>query len=366
MAKPNRRWRILNKRWWILGAAAICIKILSLFPAAVEKYYSLGVYPVIGRCLRFLFGWLPFSAGDIFYVAVSLGILYKLIRFFKAIASKRVGRDYFLSVLRQLALFCLWVYILFNGLWGLNYNRRGIADQLQLRVHPYSTAELETILRLVVDRLNASDSLARRERGVLTDHRYLFTGAKEAYRDLAMTEPAFSCYPPSIKSSLFSILGNYLGFGGYYNPFSGEAQVNTTMPVFTLPFTTCHEMGHQLGYAKENEANFAGYLSAKSSASPVFRYSVYFELYSYAGRELYERDSNRLKPFRERLRPGIRQDFNELRLFYRKYQNPLEPYIRRLYGNYLKANQQPQGIMTYNEVVAWLVAWYERYGAGSV
>jgi len=55
--------------------------------------------------------------------------------------------------------------------------------------------------------------------------------------------------------------------------------VNTTTPVFTQPFTTCHEIGHQLGYAKENEANFAGYLSARSSRDPAFLYSVYFDLY---------------------------------------------------------------------------------------
>ncbi len=72
---------------------------------------------------------------------------------------------------------------------------------------------------------------------------------------------------------MYSYLGNYLGFTGYYNPFTGEAQVNTTVPLFVQPFTTCHEIGHQLGYAKENEANFAGYLAAKSSPDagfPVF------------------------------------------------------------------------------------------------
>jgi hypothetical protein len=32
------------------------------------------------------------------------------------------------------------------------------------------------------------------------------------------------------------------------------------------------------------------------------------------------------------------------------------------YGQFLKANNQPAGKRSYNEVVAWLVAYYKRYG----
>ena len=342
------------------------IKVFSFFPAAVEKYYSGGVYPVIGRSLRLLFGWLPFSIGDLFYMAAGIGLLYKMFRFFRAIVRKKADGKYFFSCLRQLLFFSLWVYVVFNALWGLNYNRKGIADQLHLMVHPYSIAELEGLLLQVIVRLNEADSLSRLGREALKDREHLFTGAVDAYRDLAVKEPVFVYSSASVKPSLFGWLDNYLAIGGYYNPFSGEAQVNRSMPVFTLPFTTCHEMGHQLGYAKENEANFAGYLSAKSSELPAFRYSVYFELYAYAASELYVRDSSWLKPFRKLLRPGIKQDFNELRLYNRKYKNPFEPFTRRIYGRYLKANEQPQGIITYNEVIAWLIAYYEKYGEEAI
>ena len=82
-------------------------------------------------------------------------------------------------------------------------------------------------------------------------------------------------------------LGNYSGFTGYYNPFTGESQVNSTVPVFTIPYTACHEVAHQLGYAKEMEANFAGYLAASTSDDNFFRYSVYLDLFRYANRNLF-------------------------------------------------------------------------------
>jgi hypothetical protein len=358
-----------NKKifWWIgLLVLSAGIKLFSLFPSAVEKYYSNGLYPVISRLLRILFGWIPFSVGDVFYLVAGFFLLYKLVSFIKKIVSKKVDRDYLFSCILSLTGYILIIYITFNILWGLNYNRRGVAFQMELEVKPYSTEELSAVLQLIIDRINQVDSSSRQVRGELKNKRQVFLLSTNAYQNLHSITPVFRYSSPSIKPSIFGYLGDYLGFTGYYNPFSGEAQVNTTIPEFVQPFTCCHEIGHQIGYAKENEANIAGYLSAKSSDNPAFKYSVYFELYFYAARELYLRDSNLLKPLKSQLKPGIRKDFHELNAFYQQYQNPFEPYIRKLYGNYLKANEQPQGLMSYNAVIAWLIAYYKKNGAEAV
>src|SRR6185369_11733527 len=99
----------------------------------------------------------------------------------------------------------------------------------------------------------------------LNENKFLFNTAVAAYSNTCLENEFLDYRSSSIKPSMIGYIGNYLGFSGYYNPFSGEAQVNTTVPSYIKPFTTCHEIGHQLGYAKENEANFAGFLSAKSS-----------------------------------------------------------------------------------------------------
>ncbi|MHA4810694.1 DUF3810 domain-containing protein [Flavitalea flava] len=326
----------------------------------------MGFYPVIARIQRLMFGWIPISIGDLLYAILAIWLVAGLISIIRSVIKRRADGPYFLSLLRRILFGCLLVYVLFNGLWGLNYDRQGIADQLQLTVKPYSTDELTGLLTIIAQRLNEVDSISRPGRDFLNRNSHLFAGSVQSYTALAQGDSRFAYPSPSVKASMFSYLGNYLGFGGYYNPFSGEAQVNTTMPVFTRPFTACHEIGHQLGYAKENEANFAGYLAARSSPDPAFRYSVYFDLYIYAARELYARDSNLIKPYREKLRPSIRKDFQELKRFNRQFENPLEPVIRRLYGNYLIANGQPQGIMTYNEVIAWLIAYQKKMGPGAI
>jgi hypothetical protein len=355
-----------NKTLILLIVAALLIKLFSLFPSAVEQYYAHGIYPVTAAIQRFLFGWIPISIGDLLYGLAGVFLLYKLILLFKKLFRRQLTRQYWLRGLRQFVLIILWIYVSFNLLWGLNYNRKGIAYELGLDVKHYEQEDLLVVMNTLIGRLQALDSTGRAERPSLNRKRTLFNEAVTAYDSLSQYHTGISYSVRSVKPSLYSYLGNYLGFTGYYNPWSGEAQVNTTVPLFVRPFTTCHEIGHQLGYAKENEANFAGYLSAKSSANPAFRYSVYFDLYSYSWYYLYRQDSVLAKQMNLQLPLGVKQDYKELREFWRKHRNPVEVVIDKLYGQYLKANQQPSGKLSYNEVIAWLIAYYKKYGENAI
>jgi len=346
----------------VLAVLAMLIKIFSLFPQAVEKYYSGRVYPAISGFLRIVLGWIPFSVGDILYGVVVVWLIVRLISFTRKVLGRRIKKTYLAWLSMRIVCLIFGVYDLFNILWGLNYDRRGIADQMGLQIKPYTNEELESLVQIVVGQLNETEKLAKENRPALKTKSILFKNAVQAYQNRREEDHFLIYRNECIKPSIYSYLGNYLGFTGYYNPFSGEAQVNTTVPLFIQPFTTCHEIGHQLGYAKENEANFAGYLSAISSENPAFRYSANFEIYLYAASELYFRDSTMVRPLREKLNPGVREDIRALRDFLKSYENPLEPYIRRLYGRYLKANGQPQGLRTYDEVTAWMIAYYRKKG----
>jgi uncharacterized protein DUF3810 len=352
--------------WIILLVLFAAIKVFSFFPSAVEKYYSGMLYPVITAVQRILFGWLPFSAGDIFYTVTGIFLLVKLYRFFRIIFRKQAGKHFWFNGVRQAAFFILSVYVVFNLVWGLNYNRQGIAEQLDLKEDLYGKEDLLAVVDQLVVKLDELDTIGRINRNYLLNKKNLFTGAVEGYDTLATYHRQFVYNYASVKPSLYSYLGNYLGFTGYYNPFSGEAQVNTTVPVFVLPFTTCHEIGHQLGYAKESEANFAGFLSAKSSMDPAFKYSVYFEMYLYARRYVYGLDSNLLKLYDSRLGVAVKTDYLELKQFWKAHENPIERVVDVLYGEYLRANQQPSGKLSYSEVISWLIAYYKKYGKNAI
>ncbi|HTR29305.1 MAG TPA: DUF3810 domain-containing protein [Puia sp.] len=348
--------------WVCLIGVAILIKVFAYFPDTVEKYYSRGLYPIVSRLQRALFGWVPFSVGDLLYGVVVVVALRWIILSVRTLIRREAGSGWLLRGGRKVAFAILWVYVLFNLEWGLNYNRLGIADQLQLNVKPYTTGELQTLTDVLLAELNRLDSVARLHRTDLRRMATLRSGAVRSYDSLAVADPRFAYRGVSVKASLFSYPGVYIGFAGYYNPFTGEAQVNTMDPLFGLPYTTCHEMGHQLGYAKENEANFIGFLAARSSADPAFSYSAYLDLFLYSFRELRFRDSVLAKTYKGRLGPGVRADLLEQERFNRRYSNDLAPGIWALYGSYLKANRQPHGIVTYTEVTAWLISYANQRG----
>lgn len=349
-----------HKRWIILIAVALFIKIFSLFPNAVEHYYSRGVYPYIASFLRLLFGWVPFSVGDVLYFIIGTIIAVKLVAFIIKLFRRQVTKQIWLQKLKGVAAFILIVYILFNTLWGLNYNRLPMVQQLRLSQQEYTNQELTGLVQLLSDSLNAMASFTRNER--MYDKQSIFKNTAAAYITINKS-PLFLSYPhTSIKPSLYGALFNYIGVTGYYNPFTGEAQVNTTIPGFLRPSVTCHEVGHQVGYAKENEANFAGFLAACSYKDTAFRYAAFFEMYAYASWELHIRDDSAASVISSMLDPHLKADFSYLINFCKSYKNPIEPYITGIYAQYLMVNQQPKGIKTYSEVVAILIAWYKKQG----
>lgn len=348
--------------WVILILLFLGIKLFSFFPDAVEQYYSRGAYPYIALFQRTLFGWIPFSVGDLLYLFLGFLLLRVLYRFIKKIRQKQLESNWWKSALRSILFWSLLVYVLFNIFWGLNYNRKGIAFQMGIDQDSVSQKDLITVMELLAKKVNTLDSAGRLYRHELADKKKLFGGAEAAYASLHRQRLWIDYPVASQKPSLFSYLGNYMGYTGYYNPLTGEAQVNTTVPLFIQPFTACHEIGHQLGYAKENEANFAGFLSARASRDPAFQYAVYFEMYSYGRPFLYQADSMQLKRCDSLLQPAVKKDFRDLRAFYKRHENPMEEVIDKLYGKYLMANEQPDGKMTYSKVVLWLVAYYRKYG----
>lgn len=349
--------------WILLIIATILVKFASTQPLWVEENYSKSIYPLISKFQRSLFGWMPFSIGDLFYAFLIIVVIFKTGQFIKYLGKKKINRQYLLNGLKQIIFFFLFVYVFFYSLWGLNYNRKGITYQLNLEIKKYTLQDLDSITNLLLQRMNYYAAVVdMKQRDSLNKKKTLFEKTTEAYLYANNNYPFLNYESQSIKPSLYSYLGNYFGFQGYYNPFSGEGQVNTTIPRFLEPYVSAHEVGHQLGYAKESEANFVGYLACKSYPNNSFRYSAYMDMFNYAIIELDRKDSVLAKSYFEKAHPQVKKDFEEYKAFFKKYKNPIEPVINWMYDGYLQANDQPEGKRTYNMVVAFLISYYKKYG----
>ena len=164
----------------------------------------------------------------------------------------------------------------------------------------------------------------------------------------------------SIKPSLLSLPLSYMGFGGYLNPFSLEAQYNDKVPNYKYPSLIAHEMAHQLGYAKENEANFVSCYINMYSQNQKIKYAGFTYALKFCLNEVYRRSPEDFETLKAKVNPGILKNYKDVQEFWKSYKNPMEPVFKNVYGNFLKVNNQPRGIESYNYVVALLVNYFSE------
>jgi hypothetical protein len=340
----------------LLPVQIILIQILSFFPEVIERLYSNGLFVYTSKALRYVFGWLPFSFGDILYCV----LIIMFIRFlFKKVFKKRLlWKEIVLDIGATLSI----VYACFHILWGMNYYRLPLHEILQLD-DEYTEEELINVSeKLIVQanslhlQLESNDSLPIQ---IPYSKEEIFQKTIPAYDQLHQIFPVLQYHPKSIKTSILSLPLTYMGFSGYLNPITNEAQVNGLILNYKTPTTSCHEEAHQLGFAKENEANFIAALTTMNYDDLYFNYSGATFALKFCLNDLYLRNEEKAICLIEKLRPGIRRNYIEVNEFWESYENPLEPIFKSTYDSYLKANNQPDGMDTYSYVVALLVNYYK-------
>jgi len=373
--KSNKTNTLFEWHFWVKWAVPVlliaAIQLVQLFPFWIEKTYSINWYIQISMVLRNITGWIPFSFGDVIYILFGFSILVSLVRGIILTIKGQLSWARFAAAISTWIRGVMWIYIWFSILWGLNYSRLGIEYQLKLQQEEYCKEEVVALTNQLI--LKVNDCRRQIKDTVLPKPsvQQIFEAAENNYKTIAVDFPFLAYQIPSVKSSLYSPLGNYFGFTGYYNPFTGEAQVRNDIPRVLIPYIVSHEMAHQLGYASESEANFVGYLSASSSADVYFRYSVYLDMLDYAQGEeikmfLIDRDINGLKNVfkqnKANLDSLVRKDRKEIREFFYKRKNKISPLVSNVYDQYLKMNKQLAGINSYNEVIGWLLAFEKKQG----
>ncbi len=353
------------KRFFIYLALSLLLLGFGYFPAMVEQYYSAGMYPVLLSLRLWLTAWVPFSIGDLLYIIVCIYLIYKLIRSLIQIKKEGVSR----TKLWRASDIILLVWISFKLLWGLNYDRLGAGHLLNIEQKAYSGAAVDSLVNELIDSLNStrkqlSEAKIQVDTLPVGNPAPYFTMAQEAYQRAKTSYTFLPKEAPRVKATLFNPLADYVGFTGYFNPFTAEGQVRTDMPGLELPFVACHETAHMLGFASESEANLMGFLVATKSANPYVRYSAYNEIFTYAQREQFvllaqAKDSVRFMGAvahnRARLDTLVKQDRKAVRNFFNKHRSSVAPIMSSVYEQYLFLNKQDAGLKSYDEVIGWLI-----------
>lgn len=341
----------------VLLVVIILLDLLDDHPQFIERWYSEGIYLWICRILHPVFNLFPFSVGDVLYLAVIILIVYYFVKLVLLLFKKQFKQAGIL--LMGAIVSTLGAIVAFYILWGINYFRPSAAERLKLPDTDYSTAQLEALTRVIIDSANTTRARLT-QADLLQSDKTIKQIAVDAVLIISSSSKEFLTYSPRIKSSMFTPVISILGTSGYYNPFTTEAQMNYAMPVFLKPFVACHELSHQMGYGPEDEANFVGFFAGIKSKDRLLQYSAWHEAVDECMRDLMARDSVSHKKMKLLVSPAVHADFVTERDFWIAHESKLNIISDIFYDNFLKANNQPQGLMTYNRMVRLVMALYNK------
>jgi len=351
----------MNKK--VRGILALLLPVQYLvflgvkqFPGFIEKYYSQGFFPVYSKLNRMAFGWIPFSIGDIFYTLIIIAAIVWLYKNFRKFFSEPV-----LMIADLLARISV-IYFFFHMIWGFNYHRQPLYKNLNID-KSYTTEELVAVTKRLIDKSNELHRKLGYADSTKIDLPYsqkeIFDKSIEGYKNLEKVHPELGYSNLSLKKSSYSLFLTYMGYSGYYNPLTGEAQVNSKIKTYKFPVVSCHEQAHQLGYAAENEANFIATLATLHNEDPYIKYTGYIFSLRYCINEIARRDMTQYEELLPTINYGILESYKEMREFWKSYENPFEDISKLFWDQFLKANDQKKGIMSYSYMVALVVNYFE-------
>lgn len=369
MKRPILQKPPLNRRRAAAALAVLVIVIAVLRvlaarnPEIVEHGYARAIYPRIAAVLTTVTGSVPFSIAEVVVVLWFVAALVAAVR-----ATRRILHAPFPfralgdSLIRVAIAACL-VYLVFLLLWGINYQRSPLAASIGLPLAAPQPGELAAACAALIEESEKLRADVHEDGNGIAMVRGGVAGALAraalGYDGLDDQWPVLAGEPAPAKRVLLSPLLAFLGISGLFMPFTGEANVNVTLPEWTLPFVAAHEIAHQRGFAREDEANYLAYASCSRHPDPAARYSAALEGSLFLLAALRVSDPQAHQALSTRRGPAVRRDLEALEAWRRRYEGRAAAVHEKVNDAYLRAQGQ-DGVATYGRMVDLLLA--ERRG----
>lgn len=303
---------------------------------------------------------LPFSLGELLYALAIAGtfvyILAELALLFRK--GRRAERLYRLLV-RLLAL-VLGVYALFCLFWGVYYYGADFVEQSGVQARAVSVEELERVTVYFAARLNdfapcvARDDLGR----CRTERAAVLERSPTLMREVSARYPCLAGPEVRAKPMLFSKFMSLIDFTGFFCPFTAEANVNADFPPALFAATVAHELSHQRGVAREDEANFVAVLACLENGDADYGYSACMLAFIHLGNALYSVKPAAYRMVYEGLADTVKADLEENRTYWAQFESPVRAVSTGMYEGFLQSYEQNLGMRSYGACVDYLVSYY--------
>ena len=358
--KMKRKAKIghLTKYYYTLGICWILILLMEVLKSNttwIEHYYAQKFYPAVSYVYIILFSWIPISVGDVFYATVSIALVYLLVRVLKGLFKWNLV-ELKIYIIRLITLLSA-LYVIFYLNWGLNYYRLPMEEKIGLQGYKINKEDHLMVLDKYIQKVNnlrkQIDVDSKTKNGVRGDIKEIIL------QDSFLND--YLCKSQVLaKSPLSSEITSTFTVSGYFNPFTLEAQVNELIPNSSYPFVLVHELSHQMGVGFEDECNFVAFLILHKNKDLWYQYSAYYAAVEYLLMAL-PADKELLEEYKAKLSPQVLNDFKTERDFWLSYRGWVDTISSLFYNQFLKHNNQPEGLARYNRMATLLVAWEKSH-----
>ena len=348
----------------VIASAILLVLTGVLIACAVyAPEFVFSFYPALSRkalaVLAAVTGLFPFSVFELLVVLAALWAVYTFIR----VLIRRHGLVRWASGVLLGVSVCLFAFV---ALWGLNHFGPELSEKIGLEVTEYSKEELIAASEYYLAHANAlSEQMPHAADGttLFSDFASLSKQAGEGYETLGKTYEVFTGSTVPVKRLLSGRLFSYMGVTGIFVCLTGESNVNPETYAASLPSTMCHEIGHRMGCAGEDEANFCAFLACQANDSAEFQYSGYYSAFIRCYNSLYKVDREAAAALWNAASPYIQADIRAANAHYAQFEGKVQQAAQTVNDTYLKAFSEELGVQSYGAVTDYLIAWYQQTAA---
>ncbi len=335
-------------------AVRIVCRVNPTFADFFVRYIAGGVRFLMASVSNII----PFSIAEIIVMLspfILAFLIYLSVRFSR---DKRKAFRYAVIIISIIAL----LYFLFVFTFATGYHTSPIADDFDLTATEITPTELKNTALWLAEEAGKYVEDFEYIDGKKTQMPFSWDEMNEklnvAYKLLNEKYDFVLNYYTRSKPVIFSEAMSYTSILGVHTFFTGEANVNTAFPDYTTVFTAAHEMAHQRGVARENEANFVAFMVCVSSDDRYIRYCGYVNMYEYVMNALYRANSVYHAEVLAATDNRVRAEIGSYAETYDKYDDtPVHDVSEAVNDTYLQI-QGTEGTESYGMVVDLAVAYY--------
>lgn len=346
-----------------LVIAALMYLLLPKFPHFTEYVFSRGIFRAIGFPVQWAVSAVPFSVTEIIVILIIPAVIVlAVVWIIKIIRNTEKAKTAEKGI--RFVAWCLNLALLvFMVMHGANYYRLPVSELLDLPEREYSAEDLYNVTcDIAVKASQAREKLPEDENGcamLSVTQSEILRLADDCYDSIRDDYTFLRTGVWRVKPVMLSHLWSYTGTTGVYCPWTGESNVNTDVPVYSIPHTAAHEIAHTMGIAKEDECNFLAWLACSESGIAEFEYSGYLSAYGYCINALYRADKDLWSKALDMCSEGMMRDLTNENAYWDTFKGEVMESSQDFNDSFIKANRVESGILSYDLMVELLLRYYD-------